>query len=288
MHLYVISFAAFLAWTTSILPVASAGEQDDPRVIRLGGLRKASAVISVDEIEYTIVAKMTPVKIFDDASNSSIDRRLLIRIALRALTKCLAEKPVTLTAIGTATENFKTDKNVCRLTIRLPIKGVKIQPSQVSVNPVSQHCSGGMDVLGSNRQWRTSRQRVTARADLLSRKQEYATLIDVLANALETRIDTLQVMQSGEHEVDYKAETVSVSNQVSDNLRALSAAVQQDLMLLSAEKAELLKELRSREQRLLQKLRDATTAAAVKSQPQEINHHANDSAALPDRVPVER
>lgn len=257
MNLNVFVFAVFLACTAS----ASATEQDQARVVEFVGFRKATAVILSDDTGYTVTAEMTPVKVFDDASNTAVNRRLLMGIALRGLVNLLSDEPVTLTVTAATPGKITMAEDRCQLTIRIPIDGIEVQPLDESPDTPSRNSSGndtvrdGAPLLASGP--------LGVGPDLLARKQEYATLVGELADVWKGEVDVLQEAAMDGVEV-HLVTGATIANRVSDNFLALSAEIQRDLMLLSFERQELLEQMRSQEQRLIETIHSAAGDAETK------------------------
>lgn len=263
MNLNLFPYAACLACASVTLFAASAHGEDEPQVIELGGLRQATAVVVSDDTEHTVAVQMIPVKAFDASLNAAISRRLLIEAALRGLAKAISKEPITLTVGGLTAGELSIEKDACRLTVQIPVAGLEVQSAPAPGEPKSGHPGGPTTDLADDSSHDPTLLQVNACAGLLSRKHEYAELIDTLASTLIAEVGSLPITSVDEPDADDDSAAVKLAASVTGHFDALSLAIQDDLMLLSIEKQDLLQDIRSQQQKLLNAIRRAAVPSTM-------------------------
>lgn len=229
-----------------------------PRTIQLDGPRNAQATVTVAETEYVIAAEMVPVDVFDEPTNRDLNQRLLTRVAFRALARFLSDEPIRLTVTGIQAENLDTHDEISSLTIRVPRSGVAIRPTSPEdplMTRTSPADSAQNEPTASVVPKDDNRDRLIVRSGLLSRNQEYRTLIENLADLWEADLQDASGRNDGDAVPNSAIE--NITKRASESFRALNEAIQKDLLLLSVEKSDLVQQLGARERRLLKAIRSA-------------------------------
>ena len=104
------------------------GEQKDKTIeMDLAGVRPAKAFLTVRKDEYLIRVVMTPITVFDKATNDLFNHDKARELALFALAKHLSGKDAAdLTVSGAETKKSGEEGKNYSLTLRVPIRGVSL------------------------------------------------------------------------------------------------------------------------------------------------------------------
>lgn len=224
-----IGFAVFLQAT---------GQPAKSFTLDLGGLQQAKAVLVVSESDYVMKVRMLPVRSFDAATNSRLNRDKARGLALLALARHLSgKKSVAFTVSGARIETVGSDGGFYALTLRVQRSGVSLvreakEPSQ----PAKQE-----------------QERAVFDEELFTRKREYLSTLENLATTLSADLQET-AKSTGD---SFALAIAEIEERETKNLESLGRDIRCDKLLLSIEQQELNEAVAKQEKKMLRQLKAA-------------------------------
>lgn len=228
-------------------PIVSGKDQ----VIRIGGARGVTAVISTTSETYRVVVEMLPVKAFDPATNKRLNLQKARAYAFQALAKHLARVgPTQFTVRGVEVRESITSGDSYRLALVIPRNGVVVRTAEQPKPRTPEERSNVEDGTRDARSRRTALARKPSgeeeavhfgapfsAADLLSRKADHLDTLDRLKQ------DFLEDLRIAQKELPQQDDFYSSIGDMEERLgrvsKSMTAELNEDKLLLSVEQQEL-------------------------------------------------
>lgn len=216
------------------------GEQKDKTIeLDLAGVRPAKAFLTVRKDEYLIRVVMTPITVFDKATNDLFNHEKARELALVALAKHLSGKDAAeLTVSGAETEKSGEEGKKYSLTLRVPIKGVSLAKATEK----------------KGKEPAKATERIVLNSSLFTRKSDYETMIHHLDTIL---LAQLTKVKDEKEEEKFDEAVAKLKKQGLDNFAKIERVIAADLLLFSMEQAELTQTVSRQRQSFLGKLDEA-------------------------------
>jgi len=215
---------------------------DAPTRISIGGPRQVSADISRKDETLLVAVKMIPVRSFDVGKNRLINRAKAEAYAKLVLAKYLRgdDDAVVLSLSGKEVlEAREIDKKFC-LTMRLPLKGIKIDKS--TFEKVPPNFGVVVELVNDPRQ-----------LNVLTVKADYLATVEALGHALGQDIPP-EPIKSGNSDAFFEA-IAQCEEEGTAAFAAIRSEMQADKLLLSVEKDEIDLRIDESEKTFLETLR---------------------------------
>jgi hypothetical protein len=212
-----------------ILVAANAMAAAENRTVRieLGGLRQATAELSVTNSEYVVTVEMLPVATFDAALNTRLNRDKARSLALRALASHVAaqrQENTFVTVSGTKVQDAGMRGNRFGLTLSVPRDHVYLNAAaRVRLPKAESPAERDAERLEPS--------------SLLVRKAEYLESGKSLLRVLLTEIE--EARNRHQKAPMFFIRVAELEEQADSCFAALVADANADKLLLSVEKAEL-------------------------------------------------
>lgn len=239
---------AAVAWLALSFPTP-AQEKGQGKTIDLGGLRQVKAEVSLDGDEFVIRVQMLPIRSFDDATNSRLNREHAQLLALKALAMHLAPgKTGQLSVSGVTTEKGGIEGQRYFLTAKVPRATISFAEKE------KQDAAG--QTVG----------KLTVASALFTRKLDYLQSIEVLTADSFAQLQLFEKEGEGLKERDpLVAMVTALEKRVLSHLETIDAEIGKDLLLLSLEQEELKTVLQGKKRQLSQAVAQVRTRLASKT-----------------------
>jgi hypothetical protein len=216
-------------------------EQKDKTIeMDLAGVRPAKAFLTVGKDEYLIRVVMTPITVFDKATNDLCNYEKARELALIALAKHLSGKDAAeLTVSGAETVKSGEEEKKYSLTLRVPIMGVSLVKAT--------------EKKGNDEPAKAT-ERIILNSSFFARKSDYQTIIKRLDKLL---LAELKKVEDEKEEDKFDIAVKQMKKKGLDNFEKIERAVAADLLLFSMEQAELKQSVATQRQSFLAKLDEA-------------------------------
>jgi hypothetical protein len=202
-------------------------------------------VIRVTGSEYTITVTMLPVKSFDPATNTPLNRDKARSLALKALARHLSDKPeVHMVVSGSQVTKAGLEGDVFTLTLRIPRRGLTVVPAEASRGKVEKTTAA------------ETTQHISVPSALLTRKQDALDTLECLVRESECGLKLCREAAAKGCQQAFYLSIAELEDRAQANLNKLSAEVNTDTLLLRIEKEEILRSIQVRTERVVVSLKE--------------------------------